>query len=56
MACLDHTCRVCGEMWADNDQTSSCPYCGSDDKVTFFDEPPEPHPEDEEWEEENDGE
>lgn len=56
MACLDHECRECGEMWADNDYTSECPACGALNKTTFFDEDPEPHPEylEEEPEEDDD--
>lgn len=54
MACLDHECRECGEMWADNDYTSECPTCGALNKTTFFDEWPEPREEEEEVDENDD--
>ena len=54
MACLDHECLECQEMWADNDPASECPNCGALNKVTFFDEDPEPHPEEEEWDDDDD--
>ena len=51
MACLEHNCNVCKAVWFNNDQSTECPECGSQNYNTFFDEPPEdPHYEEEDRE------
>ena len=39
MACLDHSCRDCDEMWEDNRSGGDCPACGSSHVAMFFDGP-----------------
>ena len=38
MACLEHECNKCNEVWFDNQHWSACPNCGSTDKRTLWDE------------------
>lgn len=38
MACLEHICAVCKEVWFNNDQGTQCPKCGSTNYTTFYDE------------------
>jgi rubrerythrin len=42
MACMEHNCSVCKEMWFDNQPSGTCPKCGSYEVSSFFDEDPEP--------------
>ena len=39
MACVDHSCRECGELWENNKSGGECPACGSDRVSSHFDEP-----------------
>ena len=45
MACMEHNCGTCGEMWFNNDHGRACPKCGSQDISSFFDEASEPYTE-----------
>ena len=42
MACVDHTCCDCGQIFFGNDHFGRCPGCDSFNYVTSFDEPDEP--------------
>lgn len=40
MACMEHHCLGCGEMFMDNRVLTACPYCKTEGQVTnWFDEP-----------------
>jgi predicted nucleic acid-binding Zn-ribbon protein len=38
MACLEHKCLKCGEVWFDNSVARRCQGCGSNHTVMCFDE------------------
>jgi len=38
MACMEHDCRDCGEMWFDNKPDGECPKCESTNVAHFHDE------------------
>ena len=38
MACIEHECGDCGEIFMDNNSGGRCPTCGSHDVSSFFDE------------------
>ena len=38
MACMEHQCDTCGEMWFDNKASGTCSKCGSYDVASFYDE------------------
>ncbi len=38
MACLEHACNDCDEVWFDNEQGSACPKCESRSSSVWFDE------------------
>ena len=54
MACLEHECNDCNEVWFDNNFYSSCPKCGSKDNRKMFDEQFDHYPEIPEEEEDED--
>ena len=55
MACMEHSCRDCTEMWFDNQSSGVCPKCGSYEVASFFDEAPDSYDEDEpDWYDEDD--
>lgn len=37
MACIDHTCKNCGEVWCDNSLYGTCPRCKTFNKG-YYDE------------------
>jgi len=41
MACMEHECEDCKEMWFDNKASGACPKCGSWEVKSFFDEAPD---------------
>ncbi len=41
MACLQHNCSKCEEMWFDNELKSLCPNGCKERISTYFDEQPE---------------
>ena len=53
MACMEHNCGTCGEMWFNNNHGGACPKCGSHDISSFFDEAPEPYTEQEAYDHEH---
>ena len=38
MACMEHECEDCKEMWFDNKASGQCSACGSSEVRSFFDE------------------
>lgn len=41
MACMEHFCHNCNNMWFTNTGGCKCPKCGSNEIVHTFDEEPE---------------
>jgi len=38
MACLEHECLTCGNVWMDNRPYGECSMCGSTSFTNWFDE------------------
>lgn len=41
MACMEHNCLNCNNIWFNNAKSGNCPECGSDDTRSYFDEEPQ---------------
>lgn len=38
MACMEHACGSCGNIWATNTKAVKCPKCESSDVANWWDE------------------
>jgi len=54
MACMEHACRECNEVWFDNQMGGVCPSCGATGCTNWFDEEPDCyHDDDRDYDEED---